>query len=306
MLDRLAAARAFAAVAQTLNFTRAADLLGVSSGQLSRLIAGLEEETGRRLLHRTTRQVSLTTEGEALLGRVRGFLAEADAIFSKEAYAASELRVAASVPFYNMGITSLVSEFLASHPGVSIRYAATSEPLDLVKDAADVGFQEGTDPPAGYIARPLGRIESWLCASPRYLERFGEPASIGALTGHRLLSLAGCQKTWRFLPSGSASPVSVTVSPIFIANYASALLSACLADGGIAFQPIDATAELVKTGRLRVVLPELRGVPHVMNALVADRLNLSPLVRRFLDFIAAKLPGGGDLKTGKSVFLPVK
>lgn len=294
MIDRFATARAFVAVARTLNFTRAAEVLGLSVGQLSRLIAGFEEETGRRLLHRTTRRVSLTTEGRAMLARVEALLAEADAIFSKDAAPTGELRVAASVPFFDMGITASVSAFLTENPGVKIRYEQTAEPLDLVRRAVDVGFQEGADPAEGYIAKPLGQIESWLCASPDYLARCGAPENLDELSEHRLVSLTGCRGEWHFM--GTHDPerrVDLAVSPVFAANFSSVMLSVCLAGGGIAFQPVGATIGHVRAGRLRVVLPEWRGVPHVMNALVADRLNLSPLVRRFLDFVAERLPKNG-------------
>ena len=171
MLDHMLAAKAFVLVAQTLSFTKAAEILRVSVAEISRQIKALEQQTGKRLLHRTTRHVSLTSEGSALLPRFQAFLSEADLLFSAESqlHVSRTLRVAASMPFFDMQIVSLLAAFQQQHPQLNLNFELTSQPLDLVRGSVDIGFQEGSEVAEGYIARPIGSIESWMCASPDYL-----------------------------------------------------------------------------------------------------------------------------------------
>lgn len=293
MLDHMLAAKAFVLVAQTLSFTKAAEILGLSVAVISRQISGLEKQTGKRLLHRTTRHVSLTSEGTALLQRFQAFLSEADLLFSPESLYQTNrtLRIAASMPFFDMQIVELLAAFQQKHPQLNLNFELTSQPLDLVRGSVDIGFQEGSEVAEGYIARPIGSIESWMCASPDYLAQAGTPRSLDELQQHRLLSIASCHKFWQFVRLERPNEIiSLKVNPCFTSNYSQAMLTMCLAGNGITFQPVIATKDLVQQGRLCVVLPEFRGNPHIVYAAVASRLNLSPIVRQLLEFIAQAMP----------------
>lgn len=185
----------------------------------------------------------------------------------------------------------LLAQFQLQHPQLALDFNLTSAPLDLVRDSIDIGFQEGAAVAPGYIARTLGSIPSWIVASPDYLAAFGTPQCLEDLSSHRLLSLASCHGLWQFMPAeGSGPEQQLKVKPVFTSNYSQAMLTMCRAGAGITFQPIRASAALVRSGELVVVLPQWRGVPHVVYAAVASRLNLSPTVRELLTFVAAKLP----------------
>ena len=293
MLDHMLAAKAFVLVAQTLSFTKAAEILGLSVAVISRQICALEKQTGKRLLHRTTRHVSLTSEGSALLPRFQAFLSEANLLFSAESLHQTNrtLRVAASMPFFDMQIVELLAAFQQKHPQLNLNFELTSQPLDLVHGSVDIGFQEGSEVAEGYIARPIGSIESWMCASPDYLAQAGTPRSIEDLQHHRILSIASCHGLWQFIrPEKPEEVISLKMNPCFTSNYSQAMLTLCLAGNGITFQPVIATKDLVQQGRLCVVLPEFRGNPHIVYAAVASRLNLSPIVRQLLEFIAQAMP----------------
>lgn len=140
MLDHMLAAKAFVLVAQTLSFTKAAEILGLSVAVISRQISALEKQTGKRLLHRTTRHVSLTSEGSALLPRFQAFLSEADLLFSAESLHQINrtLRVAASMPFFDMQIVELLAAFQQKHPQLNLNFELTSQPLDLVRGSVDI------------------------------------------------------------------------------------------------------------------------------------------------------------------------
>lgn len=300
MSDRLLMAKAFVLVAQSLSFTKAADILGLSVTVVSRQVTALERQLGVRLMNRTTRSVTLTAQGKALLPRFQALLQQADELFAPAQMLEGRLRVAASMPFFDLEVVSLLAAFQKEHPKLQLDFTLTSEPLDLVRDAIDIGLQEGTEVAAGYIARALGLIKSWMVATPEYLQEKGEPTCLEDLKHHCLLTLSSCHDIWSFEDKSDPTLVQeLKINPSFAANYSNALLSMCLAGNGIAFQPIMATAPLVQAGRLQVVLPQWRGVPRIVYAAVASRLNLSPPVRELLAYISAhivptpaKLPKG--------------
>lgn len=295
MGDRLLEAKAFVAVAQTLSFTQAAEVLGLSVSVLSRLISALERTLGTRLLHRTTRSVTLTVQGAELLPRFQALVQEAEQLFAPYGdELQGTLRVAASMPFFDLELVSLLAQFQQQHPKLRLNFSLTAQPLDLVRGSVDVGFQEGGVVAEGYIARKLGAIESWMVASPVYLAAAGMPQVPEDLLAHRILSLSSCHALWQFAPIADPSAqLDLKVKPCFESNYANAMLTMCLAGNGITFQAVRATEDLVRAGRLVVVLPQYRGLPRLAYAAVASRLNLSPAVRALLDFVAAKLAQAG-------------
>lgn len=290
-VDQMQAARALVLVAQTLSFTEAAAIMGTSVAVVSRQIAALERKLGVRLLQRSTRQVTVTAAGLELVPRLQAWLKEADELFAPAQGLQGSLRIAASMPFFDLDIVTLLAQFQHEHPNLTLNFTLTSAPLDLVRDSIDIGFQEGTAVAPGYIARKLGSIASWMVASPQYLASLGTPKCLEDLLAHRLLSIASCHDEWKFVPAAGSGPVrQLKIKPVFVSNYSQAMLTMCRAGVGISFQPIQVSAALVRSGELEVVLPQWRGVPHEVYAAVASRLNLSPTVRELLTFVSAKLP----------------
>ena len=226
MNDRMLTARTFVTLAQTLSFTQTADALDLSVPRVSRLIQSLEAELGCRLVHRTTRATTLTSEGEAFLPRVRDWLDEGDNLFA-EGPVLKQLRAAASVPFFEMGLTEILADFSKANPQIRLDFTVTAEPLDLVKNAIDIGFQEGIDPQPGYVARPLGTIACRFCASPAYLAEAGVPETLEALAEHRLLSLKNASDRWCFTgPDGSACELAVR--PFFSGEFCERARAVCV------------------------------------------------------------------------------
>lgn len=168
-MDQMQAARALVLVAQTFSFTEAAAIMGTSVAVVSRSIAALERKLGVRLLQRSTRQVTVTAAGLELVPRLQAWLSEADSLFAPSGTLQGTLRVAASMPFFDLDIVTLLAQFQHEHPNLTLNFTLTSTPLDLVRDSIDIGFQEGTAVAPGYIARKLGSIASWMVASPQYL-----------------------------------------------------------------------------------------------------------------------------------------
>lgn len=290
-VDQMQAARALVLVAHTLSFTEAAAIMGTSVAVVSRQIAALERKLGVRLLQRSTRQVTVTAAGLELVPRLQAWLKEADELFAPAQGLQGSLRIAASMPFFDLDIVTLLAQFQHEHPNLTLNFTLTSAPLDLVRDSIDIGFQEGTAVAPGYIARKLGSIASWMVASPQYLATYGTPECLEDLHSHRLISIASCHDGWSFVPAAGSGPVrQLKIKPVFVSNYSQAMLTMCRAGDGISFQPIQVSAALVHSGELEVVLPQWRGVPHEVYAAVASRLNLSPTVRELLTFVSAKLP----------------
>lgn len=286
MADQIDMLRSFVCVARTLNFTKAAKLLKVSPATLSRTVAALERQTGQALLNRSTRAVALTTQGEAFVRRCEDILSEMDALLH-EGTGRREIRIAASIPFYDFCLTEIFTLFHRAHPEVKLHCTVTSDPLDLIAGAYDIGFQEGSLPPEGYVARYLGSIETRLYAAPAYLEARGRPQTLKDLHRHTILSLSQQSRTWQFEKTGGkdAGPVDLAVHPAIDCNFSYVLRDFCLRGAGIAFLPVAAAQEFVDAGALEVVLARYTGVPHRLYGLAASRRNLSPLVRTLLDFV---------------------
>ena len=161
------AARALVLVAQTLSFTEAAALMGTSVAVVSRSIAALERKLWVRLLQRSTRQVTVTAAGLELVPRLQAWLSEADSLFAPSGTLQGTLRVAASMPFLDLYIVTLLAKFQNEHPNLTLNFTLTSTPLDLVRDSVDVGFQEGAAVAPGYIARKLRPVRSATIARPK-------------------------------------------------------------------------------------------------------------------------------------------
>jgi DNA-binding transcriptional LysR family regulator len=186
-VDRLDEINAFIAVADQRSFTQAARRLGVSSAQVSKLVARLENRLGARLLNRTTRDVSLTDTGRAFLERARQVLEDFQSLESsvrEQAGPHGLLRISAPVSFGTAELTPALLEFAAAYPDVSLDVTSTDRMVNLVEEGFDVAVRIGQLGDSSLVARKLAAVRIVTCASPDYLTRAGPPTTIEALAGH--------------------------------------------------------------------------------------------------------------------------
>lgn len=216
-MDRFLEMKVFAAVVETGSFTAAAQTLDVSKAAVSRYVGELEERLGLRLLHRTTRKLSPTTEGEIFYARCRELLdnldeAEAE-VTMRSGEATGLLKVNVPVTFGLMHLAPLWPALLARHPRLAIDITLSDRVADLVEEGFDIAVRIGQLPASSLISRKLASTRLVLCASPEYLQRRGAPARPDELLQHDAISysLFSTGENWSF--AGPAGNLSVKVRP---------------------------------------------------------------------------------------------
>jgi len=287
-----------AQVMRSGNLSAAARELDVTTAAVSRRLSRLEARLGVRLLNRTTRRISLTSEGEVYLEhgeRLLAELQELEAVVSRSREVPKGLlRVNATLGFGRSHIAPLVSRFASAHPEVEIQLQLTDRPLNLAEEAFDVGIRFGELPDARLIARRLTANRRLLCAAPAYLERRGWPRTAHDLTRHDCIILRqnhSAYGVWRLLHPRRA-PETVKVRGRFSTNDGEAALGWALDGHGILMRAEWDVARHLAGGALRRVLPDYELPPADIYAVYPERHHLSAKVRAFIDFLVARLARG--------------
>ncbi|MBD3730797.1 MAG: LysR family transcriptional regulator, partial [Sphingomonadales bacterium] len=193
-MDRIELLRVFCRVAECASFTRASDQLGIPRSTVSLAVQELERKMGARLLHRTTRKVSLTQDGIAFYERCQGLLDEFDDVermFDGE-HKGLTGRVRVDLPgrIGRLIVAPALSDFLDCHPGIEVILGVTDRSTDLIEEGIDCVLRVGSLGDSFLVARPLGEIRFINVASPEYLARYGEPRSPDELDRHRMVRFA--------------------------------------------------------------------------------------------------------------------
>jgi DNA-binding transcriptional LysR family regulator len=271
-MDRLTSMRVFQKVTDEGGFAAAARALDLSPAVVTRLVADLEDHLGTRLLHRTTRRVSLTDAGENYLDRVRAILQdleEANALVSSQtSELAGVLRLLAPPVLATHVLAPLVSGFRQAYPKILLDIDVDSprEPPIQDYDITLMGAQTSFD--ANVIARKVLSSVTVLLASPAYLKRKGTPARPEDLERHdclRFKPTAGRTLAWRLLHETDESRfVDVEVQPVLWANHTDTLMHAALDGAGITATTIELAAPMIESGDL----------VRVLNPWITDRLTM--------------------------------
>ncbi len=181
----------FAKVVEAGSFTRAAEKMGLPKSTVSRKVSQLEARLGVRLLNRTTRVLKPTETGKAYYVHCASMLEraeEADRVITKmQAEPTGNLRVSAPLSFGQKFLQEALDEFLSLCPQVNVELILDNKNLDLVEEEIDVAFRVGPLVDSSLVARSLGPAQIVLCASPRYLERYGSPHTISDLYQHKII-----------------------------------------------------------------------------------------------------------------------
>ncbi|MBP7453123.1 MAG: LysR family transcriptional regulator [Ottowia sp.] len=293
-MDRLQAMQVFVATVEGGSLSAAADRLDMSRPVVTRHIAQLEAWTGARLLHRSTRRLSLTTAGEAVLPTCRQMLALAQDLQTQlqpadqAAQLSGQLRLTTSNSVGQMQLAPALAAFVARHPGVSVDLLMQDRAVNLVEERIDLAIRIATELDPNLIARRLCDCHSVICASPAYLATHGQPERPEALDTRNCLTHSYFGKSvWQFTDA-QGGPLSVAVSGNLTANDAMALMRAAEAGAGIARLPTVLTGEALAAGTLVPLLtdwtPEVAGVFAVYNS----RRNMLPALRALLDFLVER------------------
>ena len=232
---------AFAVLLECGSFTRAAERLGCSKGQLSKRIAALEQSLGVTLLHRTTRRLALTAAGSALLPEAQALNAQAARARQAVARLQEEERgtVRMSVPV-SLGETffdAWLVEFSRAHPGIRLELDLANERRDLVAEGFDLAIRSGLAGDERLVARPLFALQELTCATPDYLAEHGEPEAPAELAGHSCLQNTHYQDSDVWLYQRHHELFRVTVNGLLASNHYTLLKKAALAGAGISRLP---------------------------------------------------------------------
>lgn len=288
-MDRFTEMQVFTAVVDAGSFVRAAETLRMSKTAVSRLIADLEARLGARLLHRTTRRLSLTVEGEVFHARCKELLAaveEAEAeVTARADEAVGALRLNVPVSFGLLHLAPLWPAFIAQHPRVALDVTLTDRIVDLVEEGYDLAIRIAQLPASSLVSRKLSSTRLVLCASPEYLRRHGVPTRPAEIAQHAVLAytLLAMGEHWTFEgPQGSAS---VKINAIMRSNSGDTCCAAALQHQGIVLQPSFMVGHHLRSGALVEILPAYRSLELGVYAVYASRKHVTPKVRVLIDFL---------------------
>lgn len=294
-MDRVGDIALFLRVLDLGSISAAARSLDLSVAVASQRLKRLERELGVRLLHRTTRRLHPTPEGQALADQGRALVQDLEALGGalRESTqgATGTLRVTMSASFGQQYVSRLLPEFQALHPGVRISAHLSDDLVDLVRDGFDLAIRIGALDDSGLVARRIARNERVLCASPDYLRRRGTPRTPDDLAGHDgvlLMGRDGRQDQWTLVGADGAS-VKVRMASRFESNFGELLREAVLAGQGIAVHSLWHIAEDLRSGRMVAVLPDWRPPTTQISAVMPARRLQPPRVGRFVDFLIERL-----------------
>jgi DNA-binding transcriptional LysR family regulator len=294
-MNQLDAIQIFIRVAELASFTRAADSLGIPKASTSTAVQKLEASLGARLLHRTTRKVQLTQDGQAFYERSKDLLTDIDELQSMfqhgEQSLRGRLRVDMSSGIARHFVLRRLPEFMQAHPLIELELSSTDRLVDLVREGFDCVLRVGALADSNLIARPLGKFRVIKCASPNYIERHGTPKTLGDLSGHQLIhyvsTLGARSPGWEYpLDNGYAS---LPMTGAITVNNSDAYTEACAAGLGLIQAPAAGLQPLLAAGKLVEVMPDFRAEPMPVSLLYANRRNLPRRVQAFMTWLALVL-----------------
>ena len=283
----------FARVAELASFTQAAEALGIPKASASTAVQQLETQLGTRLLHRTTRRVQLTQDGQAYYERCKDLLADVDELQSMFQHAEGaglkgRVRIDMSTGMARNVVVPRLPELLARHPGLEVELSSTERRVDVVREGFDCVLRTGAVVDSSLVARPLGLARLVNCASPAYLRAHGTPRSLADLPGHRLVhfvnTLGACSGGFEAVVDGAL--VLTPLQGALTVNNAEAYMAGCLAGLGLIQVPHLGVVDLLARGDLVEVLPQLAAPPMPLTLMYANRRNLPRRVRTVMDWLA--------------------
>lgn len=291
-MHQLDAMRIFVRVTETGSFTQAADSLGLPRASVSNAIKQLETQLGTRLLHRTTRRVQLTQDGQVCLERCKDLLAdmeEWETMFAaRDEALTGRLRIDLPATLARTTVIPQLPAFLAQHPALRVELSSTDRRVDLVREGFDCVLRVGAIADSTLIARPLGHMRQINVASPAYLKRHGVPHTLGDLRTHQLIHYTTTLGTrplgWEYFDGERYA--QWPMEGVLTVNNADAYQAACIAGLGLIQAPESGVRGHLANGTLQEVLPEYQAEPLAVTLLYANRRHLPRRVQAFMNWLA--------------------
>ncbi|WP_024972673.1 LysR family transcriptional regulator [Ralstonia pickettii] len=291
--NRLEAMQIFVRVAELASFTRAAEALSIPKPAASVAVQQLETMLGTRLLHRTTRKVQLTQDGQTFYERCQDLLADMDELqtmFRQSPQALrGRLRVDMPVGVARRIVIPALPALLDAHPELEIELSSTDRRVDPVREGFDCVLRIGALTDSSLIARPLGQLHQVNCASPAYIARYGMPRTLDDLDRHRIVhyvqTLGTKSPGWEYTVDGRSAfrPMKGAVTVSSAESYD----AACRAGLGVIQAPVYAgLSSAIADGTLIDVMPDFRPPPMPVSLVYPNRRNLPVRVQVFMNWMA--------------------
>ncbi|ANT60993.1 LysR family transcriptional regulator [Salipiger sp. CCB-MM3] len=292
-MDTLRQMRLFMAIAEAGNLSAVARAWGVAPSTVTHGLKQLEDMFGTQLMLRTTRQLSLTPEGERFLGECRRILSDVDDVmtgFSDKGPLSGEIRLTATNDFGRQRVAPLVDRFMRLHPGLTIQMLLSDQVVDLVEGGFDIGIRTGPLQDSDLRARLLLRGRKCVCAAPEYWRRHGKPSHPRELAQHNCLVLGGptgLQAYWGFRENGSRFRVRIMGNRQV--NDGQTLREWAVAGAGVVNKSSFDIADDLAAGRLETALEEFTDEATNLYAVSPQRGNGARRVQELLDFLGREL-----------------
>lgn len=287
-MDKLVAMQVFITTVDCGSQSAAAEKLGLSRPVVSRYLGELEDWAGARLLHRTTRRLSLTDAGTEALSRCRQLLEMAKGIQlsvgEPSGVPRGRLRITASTTLGRSVLTNMIAQFVDLYPGVGIDMLLSDQTVSLVDERIDLAIRITNTLGSNVVARKLAQCRVMLCASPAYLRRHAAPRHVDEIGKHNCLIHSFYSKgIWIFHCHGEELAVPVTGN--LSANDAAAIEQAALCGAGLAMLPAYMALPLIEKGELVALLPECEAMPMDIYAIYATRKNMPVALSKLIEFL---------------------
>ncbi len=306
-MDRFDQYRVFAQVAEMGSFIKAAHALALPRASVSAAIQQLETQLGVRLLHRTTRQVRLTPDGEQLLDRVRALLTDVediDQLFqASQRQVSGRLIIDAPSRIARRVIAPALPGLLRRHPRLQLTLGSSDRAIDLVQEGVDCAVRIGTLHDSSLVVRPLGLIALINCASPAYLREHGEPKQPAELPDeHWAVGYAspktGRELPWEYLPGDGSEQIFEVPSRVVV-NNAESYIACCLAGLGLIQIPRFDVQHLLDSGQLVEVMPTCRAASMPVSLLYPHRRQRSRRLAIFQEWFEALMHPHLDIRNDR-------
>lgn len=290
-MDRITAAQVFNRICELGSLSAASRAMGMSRPMISRYLAEMEDWAGTRLLHRSSRKLSLTPAGEQLLSQTQALQQLADGISQVELQqtVAGTLRVSCAHVTAQRILAPVLTTFLKQHPALKVEVQISNQNVNLVAERIDLALRITNDLDPNVIARNLGECHSVLCASSNYLAEYGIPSTPAQLLNHNCLHYSNFSDgEWR-LTAPNGEQIHAPIQGNLCVNESSILLNAVLNDAGITMLPLLDAAPYIADNRLQIVLPaytpQVLGIYGIYRSRLHQPLALKLLLEAIKQFV---------------------
>ena len=281
----------FAAVVDTGSFTAAAEQLGLSKSFVSKQISQLENHTGTRLLHRSTRKLSLTDEGKQFYKHCKLVVDEAikaqEEIIDSQTNPRGRIRFAIPQSIAISNLSSVIKRFQEKYPNILLEIIASGTTEKLIDEGFDLALRIGQLEDSTLVCRRLSECHYQTVASPRYLKEFGRPSHPKELTEHNCLIYASASRQWSYQTNGESFKVSARGN--LVSNDGNMIVGAVLNGQGIAYGPSILYQPHVAQGKLKHLFEDYAIPPVSISIVYPSKQNISHKVSALISFLSEHL-----------------